>query len=141
MGTRSTVRFIQITKDRETGKKKEEKMCTIYQQFDGYPSGVGMELAEFLKPIKMVNGIGGDTTNIANGTGCLAAQYIAAHKTDVGGFYMTNLEDSQEYDYDVLIEYDDRYQPKQPIIRLVDDYDGSDSFEGTPEEFIERFSD
>lgn len=35
-----------------------EKIVNMYRQMDGYPSGHGLELAEFLEPITMVNGIG-----------------------------------------------------------------------------------
>ena len=54
----------------------------MYRQFDGYPSGHGAELAEFLNSFDaIVNGIRiGDTRKISNGMGCLAAQMIAFFK-------------------------------------------------------------
>ena len=33
-------------------------VMNMYRQCDGYPSGLGAELYEFLKDIKMVNGLG-----------------------------------------------------------------------------------
>ena len=46
-------------------------MC-MYRQFDGYPSGHGVELAEFLTQIEMGNGISGEPElfSFANGMGC-----------------------------------------------------------------------
>jgi len=61
MGTRSLTTFI----DTYTGKNKmgvpvikKEKIVTMYRQFDGYPEGHGLDLAEFLAGGKMVNGLG-----------------------------------------------------------------------------------
>lgn len=107
MGTRSTIHF------QEDGKT----ICSIYQQYGGYPNGVGLQLADFLNGITIVNGINPDKGGrLANGVGCLAAQFIADHKRDAGGLYITNESDRQEYDYFVnyktkgdgfLFEYED----------------------------------
>lgn len=96
MGTRSTIHF------QEDG----ETVATIYQQFDGYPDGVGLELANFLKGITIVNGIRGSDKRLANGVGCLAAQFIADHKDGPGGLYITHPDDSQEYNY--MVNYTTR---------------------------------
>lgn len=63
-------------------------ITTIYRQFDGYPDGLGQELADFLAPIKVVNGISDCSLPIANGMGCLAAQVIKHLKDDVGSVYV-----------------------------------------------------
>ena len=34
-----------------------EKIINLYRQFDGYPTGHGQELAEFLNKGRMVNGL------------------------------------------------------------------------------------
>lgn len=96
MGTRSIVKFV------EDG----DVIVQIYQQYDGYPSGVGKELAKFLAPFTIVNGFGhgDDTGKTANGVGCLAAQFIAKFKTDVGGLYVisANVKNAgQDYEYTV----------------------------------------
>lgn len=63
----------------------------------------------------MVNGINpskGD--KLANGVDCLAAQFIVEHKRGVGGLYITNENDRQEYDYfvnykttgDIMFDYE-----------------------------------
>jgi hypothetical protein len=79
MGTRSLTIF------KETDGKE---ICVMYRQFDGYLDGHGKELCEFLAGIKMVNGISGERTKIANGMGCLTAQVIAKFKMEAGGFYI-----------------------------------------------------
>lgn len=120
MGTRSTVKFYKKFGEEEVA------LASIYQQFDGYLDGVGVELAEFLKQRTLINGIGAQTMdNAANGIGCLAAQFIAKFKTRIGGLYMTNPDDSQEYNYEVRHnEGTGEYEIKV------------DSFTGTPEEFL-----
>lgn len=122
MGTRSTIKFFD-------DEEQTIPLCNIYQQFDGYLEGVGIELAEWLSKKKIINGIGSgqDTEEYANGIGCLAAQFIRDHKTRVGGLYITNQDDSQEYNYSVFPKGDS-------IIISVDD---NNDFEGTPQEFID----
>ena len=86
---------------------KEVPVLCLYRQFDGYPSGHGQELAEFLLSGKMVNGIpvGQKNVRFFNGMSCLAAQMIANFKTDVGGFYIYPVNEKncgQEYEYHVF---------------------------------------
>lgn len=95
MGTRCLTRVF------EDGK---EILC-MYRQFDGYPDGHGDELAKFLAPITVVNGIGGTNKNIANGMGCLAAQLVASFKTEPGGFYIMapgTKDVGEQYTYHVV---------------------------------------
>jgi len=79
-------------------------VINMYRQFDGYPSGHGAELAEFLSGFEIVNGYGEVKPKLANGMGCLAAQLIAHFKQSVGGFYIHPVTDTdcwQEYEYHV----------------------------------------
>lgn len=90
--------------------ENRQKLVNMYRQFDGYPSGHGLELAEFLNSIEAVtNGIRvGETRKTANGMGCLAAQMISHFKTDCGGFYLESVDNTdcwQDYEYHV---YHDR---------------------------------
>jgi hypothetical protein len=79
MGTRSLTVFQEFDKE----------IVVMYRQFDGYPEGHGMDLAEFLAGGKMVNGLSlGDNSQQFNGMGCLAAQVIAHFKEEAGGFYL-----------------------------------------------------
>lgn len=119
MGTRSTVKFY-------SEYAQDEPVMCVYQQFNGYIDGVGHDLANFLINKKVINGFGfGETMadGYANGMGCLAAQYVAEKKTEIGGFYLTTRDDQQEYNYEV------RFVEGKLIIRVED-------FEGTPEELL-----
>jgi hypothetical protein len=40
------------------GDRETKPLVCMYRQFDGYPSGHGQELIDFLKPIRLVNGLG-----------------------------------------------------------------------------------
>lgn len=83
----------------------DRAVVCMYRQMDGYPSGHGMDLYNFLKNFRIVNGIGADTDagqSIANGAGCLAAQLVANFKDGPGGIYLypTDVGDvNQEYEY------------------------------------------
>lgn len=80
-----------------------EPLITFMRQSDGYWSGHGQLLADFLKDITLVNGIGNQTTPIANGPGCLAAQVLAHFKRGVGGIYVcAHNAQRQTYHYDVF---------------------------------------
>jgi len=85
-----------------------EKILNLYRQFDGYPTGHGQELAEFLNSGRVVNGLNGvGKERQFNGAGCMAAQLVANFKTDAGGFYLypTSVEDcGQDYEYHVYTD-------------------------------------
>ena len=119
MGTRSTIKFYDVD-------EKDEPILCVYQQYDGYISGVGYDLANFLKSKTIINGFCGQTMEggFANGMGCLAAQFVAENKTKIGRFYLTNKNDMQEYNYEVRLN-----DENQLIIKV-------DEFEGTPEELL-----
>jgi hypothetical protein len=104
MGTRS----LTFVYDEDT------PLINMYRQYDGYPSGHGAELAEFLSGFEIVNGYGEVKPKIANGMGCLAGQMIANFKKTVGGFYIYALTDTdcfQDYEYHV---YENRVVVKNP---------------------------
>ena len=100
MGTRSLTYVV------ENGKR----IVCMYRQYDGYPSGHGKELYEFLQPITIVNGLGGDSQNVANGAGCLAAQMVAHFKNGPGGIYLKSVTPGdcwQDYEYYVNVNDND----------------------------------
>ena len=76
------------------------QILNLYRQHDGYLSGHGIELLEFLEPMTIVNGFTMGLTNQANGAGCLAAQMIAHFKVGVGNFYIVPLQEEDDYAYD-----------------------------------------
>ncbi len=101
-------------------------VINVYRQYDGYPSGHGHELAQFLDSKTLVNGYGEQNSFEANGMGCLAAQLIVQLKHGVGGIYIYPVSSTdcfQDYEYHV---YEDRVVVKDPTAVI---------FEGTWEEF------
>lgn len=118
----------------------------MYRQFDGYPEGHGIELAEFLDGIDVVNGIApGETEKIANGTGCLAAQIVAHFKTEPGGIYLDPPEKDrrEEVNYDVVVTEPQlgqrTVQEKDPgVLITVTDFEGKQLLRGTPAELLSQ---
>ena len=101
-------------------------LINVYRQYDGYPSGHGHELAQFLDSKTLVNGFGKQNSFEANGMGCLAAQLIVQLKHGVGGIYIYPVSSTdcfQDYEYHV---YEDKVVVKDPTAVI---------FEGTWEEF------
>ena len=88
----------------EVHETKQNILC-MYRQYDGYLSGHGAELAEFLQGFNIVNGIRlGTPKRTANGMGCLAAQLIAHFKDGIGNVYIyhPDAEDcGEEYTYTI----------------------------------------
>ena len=94
----------------------EQPIINMYRQFDGYHSGHGQELAEFLNSFDAItNGISlGENRKTANGMGCLAAQMIVNFKNGVGGFYIYSVDSTdcwQDYEYHV---YENKVVVKNP---------------------------
>ena len=111
MGTRS----LTIVHD-----EHNRPILNLYRQYDGYPTGHGAELAEFLGQFEAItHGIrGGETRKTANGMGCLAAQIVTHFKESVGGFYIYSVEDTdcgQDYEYHVYLNAD-----KEICVRVKD---------------------
>lgn len=102
MGTRSKTSFIEKRGDKLT------HLVSVYQQYDGYVSGVGHDIAKYILNKQICNGIrlGRDTSNLANGFTCLIAQFIRDFKTDVGGLYITTEDEIQEYNYNIIFDSD-----------------------------------
>ena len=92
----------------------EMPIVNMYRQFDGYPTGHGQELADFLLSGELVNGYSKKQSVQFNGMGCLAAQMIAYFKNTVGGFYIYSIDSTdcwQEYEYHV---YEDKVVVNNP---------------------------
>ena len=103
-------------------------VINIYRQYDGYPSGHGHELAQFLDSKTLVNGFGKQNSFEANGMGCLAAQLIVQLKHGVGGIYIYPVSSTdcfQDYEYHV---YEDKVIVKDPTAVI---------FDGTWEDFAQ----
>ena len=143
MGTRSLTRVIkrQSGLDFAEGHKHPEKACVnMYRHYDGYPKGHGIELAEFLRDFRVVNGLGSkDDAKIANGYGCLAAFMVAHFKKDSGQIYLYECNDDQDswqnYTYTVY--------PKDGEPTWISIYSNLTEeciFVGTSEDLIEKYA-
>jgi len=125
MGTRSLTYVYTETYKRT----KPKPIVCMYRQYDGYLSGHGLELAEFLEPITLVNGLGQSKQRVANGMGCLAAQMIDYFKIEAGQIYLyrplLNQEYGQEYEYHI-------FQDKVKVFTREEDI-----FSGTWKEFLD----
>lgn len=144
MGTRS------LTVMRDTWNRDEpEEVVVMYRQMDGYPTGHGRDLANFLNGMVVGNGISmNGPKKFANGMGCLAAQIIAHFKNEsgVGGIYLhpAGTRDAGEE----FIYYVDAGHDEQLTITVYETDWGHDKdgmfytkqgkklFEGTPEDFL-----
>lgn len=128
MGTRS------LTVLHTEGEDSPE-ICVMYRQMDGYPSGHGQDLADFLKDIVLVNGIrGNEPTPIANGMECLAAQVVAHFKNGhgVGDIYLHpggTRDCWEEYVYHV---YEHAYENGPAIHMTCETADGITLYDGFP---------
>ena len=82
-----------------------EVLVSIYRQFDGYPDGLGKEVADFAGKMTIINGISGQKAGeAANGMGCFAAQLIAHLKEGIGNVYIRNTSSDshgEEYSYNL----------------------------------------
>lgn len=104
-------------------------LLCMYGQWDGYISGHGTDLADFLNSFDaIVSGIPvGDPRKMANGMGCLAAQLVAHFKDGVGNFYIY----PPKLDNDCWQEYEYHIRPKSVTIS------GGAEFSGTWKQFAE----
>jgi len=105
MGTRSLTHVKSDVWDEDETPKT---LVTIYRQMDGYPSGLGEEMAEFLRGRIVVNGFGGGTPEKAsNGMGCLAASLVGALKDGIGSVYLyppDSKDCGEEYVYTISMD-------------------------------------
>ncbi len=132
MGTRSLLHFIRKQGDNET------ELCNIYRQYDGYPKGRGLELAEWLESFTIVNRFSSkDERRIANGLDCLCALWISEEKGDkVGNVYMMGINErdgGEEYIYKVWEENNNIY------MSCFDVWEKKLLFKGTPKEYLEIY--
>ena len=136
MGTRSTITFC------EKVDNKIIPYVNIYQQYDGYLEGVGKELCEWLEDKIIVNGFSlDDRRDIANGVGCLAAQFISNKKNGVGNFYIYPIGGSKSYcDYNYTVIINETYSERKlkDIITIeVDNWGKEPFFKGSIQELLD----
>lgn len=107
----------------------DSALVCMYRQYDGYPSGHGKELADFLMPLTLVNGLGfNEERAVANGMGCLAAQMVAKFKDGPGDIYLM----APKEDIDSWQEYEYRIYPSKVVVNTTSGV----IFEGSWEKFF-----
>ena len=139
MGTRS------LTIVKESIDTSCEDIIVMYKQFDGYPEGMGVKLANFLEGYIIINGIPPNPNpKSANGIHDLAAQLVAEFKNEIGEIYLhpSGTRDVwEEFIYYIYLGPDNilRIQVVQAC-RIKDNQSGEWSmvehkiFDGTPTE-------
>ena len=145
MGTRSLTRVIPRQEGlsfSEGHNHVDKSVVNMYRQYDGYPDGHGVDLAEFLDDFNVVNGLGADRYKVktANGAGCLAAQLVQHFKDGPGNIYLEQLNgepgDSwEEYIYTIY--------PKdsEPLyISIYDVFKDECVFVGTAENLLRKYA-
>jgi hypothetical protein len=84
MATRAVIRFAER---KEGVSFSDMPVATfgveIYHHYDGYPSHLGIAIADFIEDKKMVSGLSGRDTSQLNGTGDLVAQLTTYLKMGV----------------------------------------------------------
>jgi len=144
MGTRSLTRVIPRQEGlsfSEGHNHVDKSVINMYRQYDGYPKGHGLDLAEFLDDFTVVNGLGANThpLKIANGHSCLAAQLVAHFKEGPGSIYLENCNgepgDSwEEYIYTVYPK-----EGKPTYVSIYDVYGDKVIFVGTSKDLQSKY--
>jgi len=137
MSTRSLVRFATREEGVSFSEHPEQIEVQVYKHYDGYPEGHPVDLAKFLNGFSVVNGLGQDTYKVANGLGCLAAQYVAAFKMDAGDLYIENT-DTEHFDIE-YITYVWGDDGKGIWMSIFDTYSEECIFVGKPQELIDKY--
>tara|TARA_R100000687_G_scaffold61392_1_gene49567 strand:+ start:149 stop:589 length:441 start_codon:yes stop_codon:yes gene_type:complete len=146
MGTRSLTRVIPRQEGlsfSEGHNHVDKSVVNIYKQFDGYPEGLGLDLAEFLSEFTIVNGLGADRyePRIANGVGCLAAQLVGYLKDGPGNIYLEELngEPGDHWEEYIYTLYPKENEPT--YMSIYDVYAKECVFVGTPKDLQTKYDD
>ena len=144
MGTRSLTRVIPRQKGLsydEGHKHVDKSSINMYRQYDGYPQGHGLELAEFLSDFTVVNGLGADSYQgkIANGSSCLAAQLVQHFKDGPGNVYLEALDDGDHWEEYIYTLFPKEGEPT--YISIYDVYAKECVFVGTYADLQTKYDD
>ena len=133
MATRGLIRFAKREEGVSFNEHPENVEVQIYNHYDSYPEGLGLQLAEFLSDFRVVNGLGSGQSKVANGMGCLAAQIVSHFKGDkAGDFYLYapgTRDVGEQYIYSIY------FTEKTLMIKISNMYNDDESFDGTIDEF------
>ena len=137
MATRALINFV----DREDGVSFSEHPgvdkihVQIYNHYDGYPSGLGVTLADYLQDFTVVNGLSSGQGKVANGIGCLAAQTVRYLKDEPGQIYLhkPGKRDWEDYEYFIWCK------EGHGVWISIFDYNDNCIFVSEPDKLIEKF--
>ena len=103
----------------------------MYRQYDGYPSGHGQELSDFLFDRQIVNGFSMEHQRgkYNNGMGCFGAELISFFKEGIGNIYIQDPNNSEmDYeDFEYIIEGNHR----DGLNIIVNNSHGKEMFNGS----------
>ena len=137
MGTRATIHIAKREEGVSFSEIPKKKLVSIYKQYDGYPEGLGVTIANYLDDKKIVNGIGVDRSIVFNGLGCLAASLIAELKEEAGNVYIDNPDCPHGWlDYEYVIWGD---AGKDLSISIFECYSGECIFVGKPKKLQTKY--
>ena len=141
MATRAIIRVAEREEGVSFSEQTDKIRVQIYYHYDGYPEGLGVTLANYLNPKKIVNGIPLKPTSsvdLANGMGCLAASLIKHLKEKPGNVYI-DYPNAERIDIDYTY-YIWGTEGKDIWISIFDNA-GIDKciFVGTPQKLIEKY--
>ena len=136
MGTRATIHIAKREEGVSFSEIPEKKIVSIYNQYDGFPEGLGVTIADYLDGKRIVNGLGGDRGGVFNGLGCLAASLIAELKEEAGYVYIDNPDCPHGWlDYEYVVWGD---AGKDMWISIFD-YDRNCIFVGLPTQLLDKY--
>ena len=143
MATRAIIRVAEREEGVSFSEQTDNIRVQIYHHYDGYPEGLGVTLANYLGPKKIVNGlpVGAGSVDVANGMGCLTASLIEYLKEAPGNVYV-------DYPYQDRFDIDYTYyiwgtEGKDIWISIFEPGTNNSSiciFVGTPQMLIEKYT-
>ena len=137
MATRALINFVEredgVTFSAHPGV--DQIHVQIYNHYDGYPSGLGVKLAEYLQDFIVVNGLSSSEKIVANGLGCLAAQTVRYLKDGPGQVYLHKPGERDWEDYEYFIWCKEGHG----VWISIFDWNGHCIFVGEPDKLIEKF--
>tara|TARA_R100000231_G_scaffold2166_4_gene3795 strand:- start:513 stop:935 length:423 start_codon:yes stop_codon:yes gene_type:complete len=137
MATRALINFVE-RKDKVSFSEHpgvDKIHIQIYNHYDGYPSGLGVTLADYLQDFVVVNGLSTGQGRVANGVGCLAAQTVQYLKEGPGNIYLHKPSEKDWEDYEYFIWCKEGHG----VWISIFDYEGECIFVGEPSDLITKY--
>jgi len=136
MATRAKIHIARREEGVSFSEIPEKVIVSIYSHWDGYPEGLGVQLAEYFYEKVITNGLGArDFYDAFNGMGCLAASLVAELKDGAGNIYIEDPERKHGWlDYEYFVWGDDH---KDIWISI---FDGDECiFVGKPRKLLSKY--